>query len=468
MTEQTLPAVCDTLIRNGYLITMDAERTVYACGAVAVSGNAIVAVGRDADIAARFLPRRVIDAKGGVIHPGFIDCHCHANIHLSRGIIPDQPASQPAPFSFSDWTNHLEDEDEYIQTQIVGLEMLRHGYTFFLEPGTVYEPDAAAAAAESVGVRAGLADPYLWDVSDGPNSRPSTTRRIPNDSKRAFKVLGGQLIRNKDPNALVRGHVAFYGVAYSSEDLMRAAKDCADAHGVTCTTHHNFDQDDAKSNDERVGGGHNMVYFAQRGLLGSNCLYVHMNVIRDDEIPVILDSGMSLVWHPGNSIYYNINSSFKPRIPELIERGCNVVFGVDAAKIWTFGDLELIGYLDARQHGHYVSTARIMEMRTLNAARAVGLSDMIGSIESGKRADIIIRSTDVPEVLPGVNPIQELLLSGHRATVSTVLVDGRLVFLDGRSTQVDQNAVVAAGRAMARRVLDRAGYIPRLPWNVIS
>lgn len=466
MTEQTLPAVCDTLIRNGYLITMDAERTVYACGGVAISGNAIVAVGRDADIAARFRPRRVLDAKGGVIHPGFIDCHYHANIHLSRGIIPEQPTSQSAPFSFSDWTNHLEDEDEYIQTEILGLEMLRHGYTFFLEPGTVYEPDAAAAAAESVGVRVGLADPYLWDISGGPNSRPSTTRRIPNDSKRAFRVLGGQLARNKDPDALVRGHVAFYGVGYSSENLMRAAKDCADAHGVTCTTHHNFDQDDAKSNDERFGGGHNMVYFAQRGLLGPNCLYVHMNIIRDDEVPVILDSGMSLVWHPGNSMYYNINSSFKPRIPELIERGCNVVFGVDGAKIWTFGDLELIGYLDARQHGHYISTARIMEMRTLNAAHAVGLSHMIGSIENGKKADIVIRGTD--EALPGVNPIQELLLSGHRATVSTVLVDGRLVFLDGRSTQVDQSAAAAAGRAMARRVLNRAGYVPRLPWNVIS
>lgn len=468
MTEQKLTAVCDILIRNGYLITMDAQRSVYACGAVAISGNAIVAVGRDADIAARFRPRRVIDAKGGVIHPGFIDCHCHATIHLSRGIIPDQPTFDPAPFSFADWTNHLEDEDEYVQTQIVGLEMLRHGYTFFLEPGTVYEPDAAAAAAESVGVRAGLADPYLWDVSDGPNSRPSTTRRIPNDAKRAFEVLGGQLARNKDPDALVRGHVAIYGASLSSESLMRAAKDCADAHGVTFTMHHNFNQDGTKSVDERFGGGHNIVYFAKRGLLGPNCLYVHMNIIRDDEIPVILESGMSLVWHPGNSLYYSINANFKPRIPELIERGCNVVFGVDAAKIWTFGDLELLGYLDARQHGHYISAARIMEMRTIHAAHAVGLSHMIGSIESGKRADVVIRSADVPEVLPGANPIQELLLSGHRATASTVLVDGHLVFLDGRSTRVDQTAMVAAGRAMTRRVLDRAGYIPRLPWAVIN
>ncbi|RWN94617.1 amidohydrolase family protein [Mesorhizobium sp.] len=468
MTGKPVSESCDTLIRNGYLLTMDAERTVYSCGAVAINDKTIIAVGRDAELSTRFRPRRLFDAKGAVIHPGFIDCHYHANIHLIRGIAPDDPKTTE-PLAFSEWTNQLEAEDEYIQTQVVGLEMLRHGYTFFLEPGTVYEPDAAAAAVESVGVRAGLADPYLWDVSDAGNSRPSKTARIPNDSERAFKVLGGQLARNKDPYGLVRGHVAIYGEGSQSEPLMRAAKECADAAGVTFTMHHNFTPEQAERDDARLSGGSSsMVYFAQRGLLGPNCLFVHMNVIRDDEIPVILDSAMSLVWHPGNAMYYGINSDKKSRIPELIDRGCNVVFGVDVAKVWTFGGLEYIGYLAARQDKHYIPSTRLLEMRTTHAARALGLSEMIGSIEVGKRADIAIRSNREPETLPGINPVQELLLTGHSTLASTVFVNGKLVLLNGQSTQLDQEAVLASARAMARRVLSRAGYVPRVSWPVIN
>ncbi|MDX8463304.1 amidohydrolase family protein [Mesorhizobium humile] len=458
---------CDILIRNGYLLTMDAERTVYSCGAVAINDKTIIAVGRDAELSTRFRPRRLFDAKGAVIHPGFIDCHYHANIHLIRGIAPDDPKTT-APLPFFEWTNQLEDEDEYIQTQVVSLEMLRRGYTFFLEPGTVYEPDAAAAAVESVGVRAGLADPYLWDVSDAGNSRPSNTARIPNDAERAFKVLGRQLARNKDPDGLVRGHVAIYGEGSQSEQLMRAAKECADAAGVTFTMHHNFTVEQAERDDARFGGGSSMVHFARCGLLGPNSLFVHMNVIRDDEISAILDSRMSLVWHPGNAMYYGISSDKKPRIPELIDQGCNVVFGVDVAKVWTFGGLEHIGYLVARQDKRYIPSTRLLEMRTAHAARALGLSEMIGSIEVGKRADIVIRSNREPETLPSINPVQELLLTGHSTFASTVFVNGKLVLLGGQSTQLDQEAVLAAAREMAGRVLKRAGYIPRLSWPVIN
>jgi cytosine/adenosine deaminase-related metal-dependent hydrolase len=458
---------CDLLVRNGYIVTMDQQRTIYANGAIAITGRQIVDVGRDADLAAHYRPARVIDAKGGVVHPGFIDCHYHAAIHLARGIVPDDPAAKIA-FSYADWTNHLHDEDENIQAQIVALEMLRHGYTFFLEPGTIFAPDAVAAGIEAVGVRASLADPYLWDVADGGNSRPATTPRIPNDPERAFAVLGGELRRNRDPNALVRGHVGIYGGGSQSERLMRAAKQCADANGVVFTMHHNFTLDQTHRDDSRFGGGHSMVAFGARGLLGPNCLFVHMNIIRDDEVAPIVESGMSLLWQPGNYMYYGIHQHWPSRMAEIIARGGHVVFGVDTAKIWTFGDLELIGYLVARQNGAYVSTYKLMEMRTVDAARAVGLSDMIGSLEPGKRADIVVRQAAAPESAPGVNPVQELLLGGHRGTCAAVLVDGRMVLRDGRATLVDQDATVMAAREAVRRVLQRAGFVPGLAWTVVA
>ena len=242
---------------------------------------------------------------------------------------------------------------------------------------------------------------------------------------------------------------------------MRAAKACADEHGVVLNMHHNFTPEQAERDDRRFGGGHTLVTFAEEGLLGRNSTFVHMNVVRDDEVQPIRESGMSLVWQPGNYMFYGIHARWPSRMAELVGQGVNVTFGVDAAKVWTFGDLELIGYLVARQNGQYLSTEKILEMRTLGGARAVGLERMIGSLEPGKRADVVVRSAVLPESVPRVNAVQEFLLGGQASTVDTVLVDGR----DRPGAGGSQHAsiaerVTAAGRSSARRVLQRAGYTP--------
>jgi 5-methylthioadenosine/S-adenosylhomocysteine deaminase len=136
--------------------------------------------------------------------------------------------------------------------------------------------------------------------------------------------------------------------------------------------------------------------------------------------------------------------------------------------VWTFGDLELIGYLVARQTGQYLRTEQILEMRTINGARALGVDHLIGSLEPGKRADLVIRSGAAPETVPCVNPVQELLLGGQATTVDTVLVDGEIVWREGRPTRVDLDAVTAAGRACARAVLKRAGYTPKSTWPMAT
>jgi 5-methylthioadenosine/S-adenosylhomocysteine deaminase len=193
-----------------------------------------------------------------------------------------------------------------------------------------------------------------------------------------------------------------------------------------------------------------------------------MNVVRDDEVQPIRESGMSLVWQPGNYMFYGIHARWPSRMAELVGQGVNVTFGVDAAKVWTFGDLELIGYLVARQNGQYLSTEKILEMRTLGGARAVGLERMIGSLEPGKRADVVVRSAVLPESVPGVNAVQEFLLGGQASTVDTVLVDGQIVWRGGQPTRVDLGAVTAAGRSSARRVLQRAGYTPSPKWPLVT
>ena len=459
---------CDLVIVNACVLSMDARRTIYPAGAVAITGQVITAVGPERAVTEAYRGRRQLDARGAVVHPGFVDGHCHVSIHLGRGTVPDNPAVKDG-FGYADWFNHLEDGDEYVQTQCAAVEMLRNGYTFFLEPGTAFEPDAVAEAAEAVGVRGSVADPFLWDVPDGGNQLVAPMAdRAPCNRARARELLGRQLWRNKDQARRIRGHVALYGSGSQSEELMQGAYACADEHRVVMNMHHNFTPEQAERDDRRFGGGHTLVTFAERKLIGPRSTFVHMNVVREDEVEPILDSGMSLVWQPGNYMFYGIHGRTRTRMPELVARGAHVTFGVDAAKVWTFGDLELIGYLVARQTGQYLPTEKILEMRTVDGARAVGLEHMIGSLEAGKRADIVIRSASAPETAPAVNPVQELLLGGQATTVDTVLVDGEIVWRDGRPTRVDLDAVTGAGRACARAILKRAGYTPRSTWPMAT
>ena len=135
----TAPVACDLLIRNAHIYSMDAQRTVFPNGAIAVRGNTITAVGPESEVVARHSPRRAIDAHGAVVHPGFIDSHYHVTNHLARGVIPDAPGhgAVPAPSipgersigEYSRWFNAVEDEDEYASTMLACLEMARAGFT---------------------------------------------------------------------------------------------------------------------------------------------------------------------------------------------------------------------------------------------------------------------------------------------------------------------------------------------------
>jgi 5-methylthioadenosine/S-adenosylhomocysteine deaminase len=341
---------CDLIINNGYLLTMDKDQTSYPDGALAITGNAIVGVGSAKAMNAKFKPRLVMDARGGVVHPGLIDCHYHTGIHLARGAVPEDPSAE-TPITFYDWFNALEDGDEYVSALASCAEMVSHGYTAFMEPGTTFEPDAVAAAAEAIGIRASVADPFLWDIPEGVNT---SVKRAPCDLKRALNLLGKELWRNNDPNSLIRAHVCAYGGGTASGELLLAAKDCADKNGVVLNQHHNFTVEQAEKDDKRFGGRHTLVRFADMGLIDQNCTFVHMNVIRDDEIDPIVKSGMSLVWVPGNYLFYGIASKTPCCMPQLLGKGANVTFGVDTAKIWSFGDMELIVYLAARQNDEYI------------------------------------------------------------------------------------------------------------------
>jgi len=453
---------CDILIRNACVLTMDRRRTVLSSGAIAISGHSIVAAGPEREVGRAWQARTTIDARGGIVHPGYVDAHLHVNAQTCRGFFRgDASKGSGVGPKYADWKAALDPEDERAAAALACVEMLRHGVTTFIEPGSAFEPDAVAAATEAVGVRCLLADPYLWDDTSLMSKIPGLSSdalfaRVPADRDRCMRLLGGQLFRNRDKNGILHGHVALYGEGTASDALLRAAKQLADQEGVVMNSHIGYDIDLAEAMETRWKKPR-FVHLAELGVIGPNTLFVHMNLIRDEEVEPILSSGMSMVWCPLAYMSRGTPLRVRTRIPEMQQRGANVALGTDSARQCSAGDSGFLALHLAGEAGYPTVSEDILDMLTLGGAQAAGLSDIIGSIEVGKRADIVVRASDLAEMGPGVDPAHQLVAAGHGPTADTVLVNGRIVLREGRPVFVEANLVVAAACASARRMAERLG-----------
>ena len=456
------PRNCDLIIKNGCLLTMDERRAIIPRGAMAVTGHTIAAAGLEKDILREWESKSVIDANGAIVHPGYIDAHLHVNAQTCRGFFRGDASKGGAVGpNYADWKATLTAEDENAAAGLAGVEMLRHGITTFVEPGSAFEPDAVAAATQAIGIRCTLAEPYLWDTTDTMHVIPglaskSLFARVPPERDRCLKLLGSQLFRNRDKDGIVHGHVALYGEGTASDELYVAAKKLADREGVILNNHVGFDLDLAAAM-ERGWGKPRFIHLAEIGVLGPNTTFVHMNLIRDEEVEPIIKSRLSIVWCPLAYVSRGTPLRQPTRIPEMKKRGVNVALGTDSARQSSAGDAGFLALQLAGGAGHAMVSEDIFEMMTVGGARAAGLQHLIGSLEPGKRADIVIRSTHAAELMPSIDPVHQLVTVGHGANADTVLVNGRIVLREGHATLVDEADVFAKAQASVHRIISRLG-----------
>jgi cytosine/adenosine deaminase-related metal-dependent hydrolase len=466
------------LIRHAYVITMDDDQRIVSDGAIAVDGGRIVAVGDDAAVAPRYTAARVIDARGAPAHPGFIECHLHASFQLFRGALPDQLPETDAFDSFeSVFFNTVNDEEEYLAVALAAMEMIRNGTTCFLEAGTVLEPAAAARAAQEIGIRAVLADPFIWDQPQGfaqgmvaagcgacaaeARVRP-TLARAPRTRDEALALMGRELRRNRDPDALVTGHVAILGLGTASEALMLEAKARADAAGVVLNLHQSYSPADTAADRQRFGKDP-LLHLAEIGFLDSNITFGHANHLTDAECEALLERGASIAWAPAASMMWGHGGCFHGRHAELWRRGANIALGSDSANwsndfdLWRQASLAVLTAREAHGDRTYLVAEDGLRMATRAGARAAGLAGRIGSIEVGKRADLVIHTLERPEMIPTTNMIRNLVYASRSKSVRTVIVDGRIVLEDGAFVAVDERALLAAINEAAKGLLSRMG-----------
>ena len=188
-----------------------------------------------------------------------------------------------------------------------------------------------------------------------------------------------------------------------------------------------------------------------------------MNFLRDDEIAPIVESRMSISWNPNASMILGIGATFRGRHSELRKQGANVALGSDSPNstgCYDIGDQAFLAMLTAREkteEADALSAQDVLAMATIDGAHAVGLADRLGSLEVGKRADLVVRHEHLPEAHPGLDPIRSVVLSSRSKSVGTVIVNGEVVVEKGHSTRVDEEEVYARSREASRRLLKRMG-----------
>jgi cytosine/adenosine deaminase-related metal-dependent hydrolase len=364
------------------------------------------------------------------------------------------------------------EEEEELGCLLASLEMVRNGTTCFLEAGTILHPDAGARAARTVGIRAVLGDICINDqpsgFAQGKEARDPAApfiSRAPHDLESAIAGLGTQLPRNRDPDALVTGHIAVMGLGTASEALLLEARRVADAAGVVLNMHHAYSLADTAADRERYGTDP-LLHLAAIGVLTRATTLGHANHLTDAETGVLLDTGASLAWAPAASMMWGHGGTLHGRHAELWRRGANIALGSDSANwsndfdLFRQANLALLTARDSHEDRTYLLAEDVLRMATRGGARAAGLEDRIGSVEVGKRADLVLHTLDRPELRPTSDMVRNLVYSSRSKSIRSVIVDGVVVLDEGVFPHLDEPALRARIDAAAHAMWARMGYTP--------
>lgn len=455
---------------NALVVTMDAKRTIINDGAVAIHQGRIRDVGKSQALLARYPHAKHMDMRGGLLTPGLVDAHNHSAHFLTKGLLDDIESSRRWRDYLYPFESSVNEEEIYWGALGTFAEMLLHGTTSAMDPGCSH-PEAVIRAADRIGIRSGVTA-LVSDVHDP--VRPLI--------KAGQDVLDGGLARNEklflDYHGSSEGRiqVAFglWSDSTVTDDLCVKVRRLAEHHSAMIHGHLASKPRDNDVSLERWGA-RAVERYDKLGVLGPNFAGVHMGAINDDDVALIQASGMNVVHAPSASMLGAFGCIAHGKFPELVQAGVNVALGTDAASISRFLDMPRVMHLaacahkDARRDAEIMGAHRAMEMATLGGAKALGLSDSIGSIDIGKQADLVLFRMDGWEWQPRPthNPVANLVYSsgGHR--VDTVIVNGKIVVRSGRLMEIDEQELRQHLPRYSATAVKRAGIVEQTVWPTI-
>lgn len=449
------------LIEHATVLTLDAGRRILADGSVLVDGRDIVQVGPAVSVRPPRTPDRVIDGRRRVVVPGFVDTHVHLTEHLSRGLMRDDI---PVPRYLPDWLLPLyttvTPEEEQAAALLACVEMIRTGTTTFCEAGTLFDVAAVADAVEQVGMRAILGR-WTWDLESGPARMRQTTR----EALRANEMMLEELNGAGRGSGRVSAWPLLLGFGTCSEELIRGAKALADRHGVGWGMMHLASHPSRQTRDRLP-----LATLDDWGVLAPNAKLSHMVYLDEADIALLARRGVKISHCPTAGLKHTKGLAAHARVPEMLAGGVCVSLGGDSGNGSNHFDMLRMMYLvaniykDARLDVTVMPPETVLEMATIHGAASLLMERRIGSIEAGKRADLVLYDRDQPEWRPLLNPLNNLVYAATGSSVRSVMIDGRLVLDEGRITTVDERAIYERVEVLAREQVRRAGLTIESKW----
>jgi 5-methylthioadenosine/S-adenosylhomocysteine deaminase len=428
----------------GWLITVDPARRVIRDAAVAVDGGRIVAVGKSANVTARYAAKRRIDGRATVATPGFVDCHLHSSFQLSRGLADESNAQSFLFDRMYPYEAALESEDVRVSASLAATELLRHGVTCFVDPGN-YHPEASVEGVMATGIRM-VVSRSSFDLTKSvlgilPERMIETTAVA---MERASAVLE-RYARTDNPR--LGASASFRGLNNASDELITGLKKLADRHGTLLQTHACFSYSTHDSSVARTGLAE-IERLEALGVIDERMLIVHSGWLEPQEVAILARRKPSLVCAPSSSLHNGYGNFLFGKLPELLALGVNVAAGSDHASSGIVDMTQEIRlacccYKETRINPRVMPPETGLEMATINGAKAALLADRIGSIEVGKEADIVLFDTNRPEWQPLINPVANLVYAATGDSVRDVFVMGEQVVAGGHLTRIDEAKLFA-------------------------
>jgi 5-methylthioadenosine/S-adenosylhomocysteine deaminase len=418
-------------------------------GDISIRDGRIAAIG--ADLAGHH--DRIFDARGGYVLPGLIQTHVHLCQTLFRGFADD--------LTLMDWLRTRVWPLEAAHTpatlraaaRLATTELLSSGTTSVLTMETVHDTDAVFDEVAASGIRATVGK-CLMDV-DGevPRRLRETTRQSIDESLWLLKRWQGAA------NGRVRAAFAPRFAVSCTRALLEEVADHSAREGALVHTHASESRDEIAIVRELSGGMANVAYLASVQLASPRLCAAHCVWVDDREQALLAEHDVKVMHCPGSNL--KLGSGIAP-VPEMLARRVTVSLGADGAacnnRLDMFEEMRLAAVLQAFRRQPGVLTARqVLVMATRGGARTLGLEAEIGSLEVGKRADLIVVDRDRPNLAPGPDPYSTLVYAARGSDVRATIVDGEILVDDFAPLRVDPAEVAAEARVAAKELASRAG-----------
>jgi 5-methylthioadenosine/S-adenosylhomocysteine deaminase len=435
-------APADWIWTARYVVTMDPQRRVIENGAVAIVGDHIAAIGTRAEIDRAWQPKQRLDRPDAILAPGLINGHTHAAMSLFRGVADDLNLQDwLEKFIFPAEAKNVDAEFVRWGTRLACLEMALSGTTTYVD--MYYFEDTVAQETKAAGMRGVLGETVI--------GFPAPDYKTPKETLAAAE----KFLRAFADDALIVPAVAPHAIFTNSEESLKASRALADRYRKPLLIHLS---ETKKENDDALAK-YKMTPTAaldSMAVLANWTIAAHGVWLNDPDLKIIKARGVGLVHNPSSNM--KLASGVAP-VVKILGLGIPIGLGTDGVA-GSNNDVDLMEEMDLAAKLQKVTSGdpralpaeQAFAMATVIGARAIGMDRMIGSIETGKRADLIEIRLDAPHAVPMYNVYSQLVYALKSSDVSDVMVNGRAIVRDRRMLTLDQAAVMAKAVEYRERV----------------